>query len=197
MPDLSRLLAPRSVAVVGATDREGTYAHTTLLNLARAGFAGQVVGVHPTRSVAAGVPCVPTLADVDRVDAVVIATPADTVPGYVADAAALGCGGAVVYAAGFAEAGRADLQDDLKAAAQGMPVIGPNGNGLVRIQPMPPKGQNYDANGADTDNITPLVIAQLQPVRTWTSLLERSLWHATKLDRAAASSGGTFMPAIR
>ena len=133
MPDLSRLLAPRSVAVVGATDREGTYAHTTLLNLARAGFAGQVVGVHPTRSVAAGVPCVPTLADVDRVDAVVIATPADTVPGYVADAAALGCGGAVVYAAGFAEAGRADLQDDLKAAAQGMPVIGPNGNGLVSV----------------------------------------------------------------
>jgi len=44
-----------------------------------------------------------------------------------------------------------------------------------------PKGQNYDANGDDSDNITPLVIAQLQPVRTWNSLLERSLWHATKL----------------
>jgi membrane dipeptidase len=47
-----------------------------------------------------------------------------------------------------------------------------------------PKGQNYDANGADSDNITLLTFAQLQPVRTWTSLLERSLWHATKLDRA-------------
>ncbi|MCW3835197.1 dipeptidase [Sphingomonas canadensis] len=53
-----------------------------------------------------------------------------------------------------------------------------------------PKGQNYDSNSADGDNITPLVIAQLQPVRTWGSLLERSLWHATKLDRAAAGSGG-------
>lgn len=53
-----------------------------------------------------------------------------------------------------------------------------------------PKGQNYDANGADTDNITSLVIAQLQPVRTWTSLLERSLWHAEKLHRAVAASGG-------
>ena len=51
-----------------------------------------------------------------------------------------------------------------------------------------PRGQNYDANGDDTDNITPLVIGQLQPVRTWGSLLERSLWHATKLDRAAAAS---------
>jgi microsomal dipeptidase-like Zn-dependent dipeptidase len=53
-----------------------------------------------------------------------------------------------------------------------------------------PKGQNYDANGADTDNITSLVIAQLQPVRTWNSLLERSLWHAEKLHRAVAASGG-------
>ena len=53
-----------------------------------------------------------------------------------------------------------------------------------------PKGQNYDANSGDTDNITSLVIAQLQPVRTWNSLLERSLWHATKLHRAVAASGG-------
>jgi microsomal dipeptidase-like Zn-dependent dipeptidase len=54
-----------------------------------------------------------------------------------------------------------------------------------------PKGQNYDANGADSDNITLLTIAQLQPVRTWGSLLERSLWHAEKLKVAAreASAG--------
>ncbi len=56
-----------------------------------------------------------------------------------------------------------------------------------------PRGQNYDGNSGDTDNITPLVIAQLQPVRTWTSLLERSLWHATKLDRAVARSGGKLV----
>ena len=53
-----------------------------------------------------------------------------------------------------------------------------------------PKGQNYDANGEDTDNITLLTMAQLQPVRTWNSLLQRSLWHATKLERAAANSNG-------
>lgn len=133
MADLSRLLAPRSVAVVGATDREGTYAHTTLLNLARAGYAGEVIGVHPTRSTAAGFACVPTLADAGPVDAVVIATPADTVVPYVAEASALGCGGAIVYAAGFAESGRADLQAQLTAAADDMPVIGPNGNGMVSV----------------------------------------------------------------
>lgn len=47
-----------------------------------------------------------------------------------------------------------------------------------------PRGQNYDSNAADTDNITALVIGQLQPIRTWGSLLERSLYHAQKLDRA-------------
>ncbi|OYY71191.1 dipeptidase [Sphingomonas sp. 28-63-12] len=53
-----------------------------------------------------------------------------------------------------------------------------------------PKGQNYDANSGESDNITLLTIAQRQPVRTWTSLLERSLWHAEKLKRFAAASTG-------
>ena len=53
-----------------------------------------------------------------------------------------------------------------------------------------PKGQNYDANGSDSDNITLLTIAQLQPPRTWSSILERSLYHASKLQRAADNSGG-------
>jgi membrane dipeptidase len=53
-----------------------------------------------------------------------------------------------------------------------------------------PKGLNYDANGADSDNITLLAIAQLQPPRTWNSILERSLWHAQKLQAATNASGG-------
>lgn len=56
-----------------------------------------------------------------------------------------------------------------------------------------PRGQNFDSNAGDTDNVTPLVIAQLQPVRTWFSLLERSLWHATKLDRAVAAADGKLV----
>jgi membrane dipeptidase len=53
-----------------------------------------------------------------------------------------------------------------------------------------PKGQNFNGNGAETDNITLLTVAQGQPVRTWGSLLERSLWHAEKLRRFEAGSGG-------
>ncbi|MEP5937586.1 MAG: dipeptidase [Erythrobacter sp.] len=47
-----------------------------------------------------------------------------------------------------------------------------------------PQDQNYDSNPSDTDQLTALVVGQLQPIRTWNSLLERSLYHAQKLDRA-------------
>ncbi|WP_395619543.1 dipeptidase [Sphingorhabdus sp.] len=55
-----------------------------------------------------------------------------------------------------------------------------------------PKNQNYDGNGADTDNITLLTIAQLQPVKTWSSLVERSLYHTQKRDAAVAGSNGSI-----
>jgi microsomal dipeptidase-like Zn-dependent dipeptidase len=53
-----------------------------------------------------------------------------------------------------------------------------------------PKGQNYDSNGADSDTITSLAIVDLQPPRTWNSLLQRSLWHAQKLKDFAERSAG-------
>lgn len=55
-----------------------------------------------------------------------------------------------------------------------------------------PKGQNYDANSGDTDNITLLAVAQMQPPQTWNSLLQRSLWHAEKL-RVADESDADLM----
>ncbi len=69
------------------------------------------------------------------------------------------------------------------------------GDGNVALQILSsvsktPKGQNYDSNSADTDNITLLTVAQGQPVRTWTSLVERSLWHSEKLHAFATRSGG-------
>ena len=56
-----------------------------------------------------------------------------------------------------------------------------------------PKDQNYDSNSADGDNITLLAFGQLQPVRTWFSLLERGLYHGQKLERAVADSGGDLL----
>ncbi|WP_235174569.1 dipeptidase [Tomitella biformata] len=56
-----------------------------------------------------------------------------------------------------------------------------------------PKGQNMDSNTGDTDNITLLTIAQLQPPRTWNSMTERSLYHAEKLEHAAEDSDGKLV----
>lgn len=56
-----------------------------------------------------------------------------------------------------------------------------------------PRGQNYDANEGDTDNVTPLVVAQWWPARTWGSLTERALYQAWKLEDAAARSGGRLV----
>ena len=132
--DISRLVNPRSIAVVGATDRPGSYAHNTLLNLIRNGYAGTVIGVHPNRKEVLSFYCVPSIGDLDEpVDVVVIATPADSVPAYLTAARQLGCGGAVVFAAGFAEIGNIDAQNALVAAAGDLPVIGPNGNGYVSV----------------------------------------------------------------
>ena len=56
-----------------------------------------------------------------------------------------------------------------------------------------PRGQNYESNTDDTDNITLLTMVQLQPPRTWGSLLQRSLYHAEKLDQAVKDSGGALI----
>lgn len=130
--DLTRLISPTSVAVVGATDRPGSYGHSVLANLIASRFTGPVIGVHPTRAEARGFRCVATLGEIGRsVDVVVIATPASTVPAYISEARRLGCGGAVVFASGFAEVGDDSLDDELIAAARDFAVLGPNGNGLV------------------------------------------------------------------
>jgi acetyl-CoA synthetase len=136
-PDPGPLLEPRSIAVVGANDRPGSYGDIVLRNLARAGFGGDVWGVNPRRSEVHGRPCVPSVAELpEPVDAVVVAIPARGVPAVIADAVARGCGGAIVISAGFGEvpAGR-ELERQLRdaALAGGLPLCGPNGNGIFAV----------------------------------------------------------------
>ncbi|HWH19788.1 MAG TPA: CoA-binding protein, partial [Solirubrobacterales bacterium] len=136
-PDPTPLLHPRSVAVVGANDRPGSYGDVIFRNLAAAGFEGAVYGVNPKRDEVHGKPCVPTVADLpEPVDAVVVAIPAAACAPVLIEAGERGCGGAIVLAAGFGEtaAGR-PLEEELRAAARlaGIPVCGPNGNGVVSV----------------------------------------------------------------
>jgi acetate---CoA ligase (ADP-forming) len=135
--DLSRLLRPRSIAVVGATERPASYGAQALLNLEAVGYPGEVWGVNPRRASVLGRPCVPRVADLpEAVDAVVVAIPAASVPAVVDEAGARGCGGAVVVSAGFAEVpDGVSLQQELVAAAMrhDFPVCGPNCNGIVAM----------------------------------------------------------------
>jgi acetate---CoA ligase (ADP-forming) len=135
--DLAPLLAPRSIAVVGATDRPDSYGGNVLRNLDRAGYGGDVWGVNPKRETVLGRPCVPAVDDLpEPVDALVVAVPAVDVAGIVRSAAERGCRGAIVLSAGFAEAesGVAHEAALREVARQHrLPVCGPNGNGIVAV----------------------------------------------------------------
>ena len=135
--ELGRLLRPRSIAVVGASERDDSYAGETLLNLRGAGFAGPVWGVNPKRSSAHGFECFPSLAELPEVpDAVVVGIPAAAVPDVLDEAGSLGCGGAVVYGAGFGEVALGvEHERRLREVAlrHSLPVCGPNGNGIVAV----------------------------------------------------------------
>jgi acetyl-CoA synthetase len=140
--NLAPLLSPRSIAVVGANDRAGSYADIVLRNLEAAGFAGPVWGVNPKRSVVRGRPCLPSLLDLpEAADAVVVAIPAPSVTAVLRDAIERGCGGAIVLSAGFGEleSGRERERElrDVCAAAE-LPVCGPNGNGVAAIRTAAP-----------------------------------------------------------
>ncbi len=135
--DLGHLISPRSIAVVGATDRPGSYGAQALLNLDAIGFTGPVWGVNPGRTEVLGRPCVPSLLDLPApADAVVVAIPAAGVPAALERAGERGCGGAVVFSAGFAEVpDGVSLQRELVAVSKrfGLPVCGPNCNGVVAM----------------------------------------------------------------
>ena len=135
--DLSRLLDPKSIAVVGASERAASYGGEALLNLKRIDYSGKVYAVNPGRDEVHGIDCFASLADLPEApDAVIVAIPAEHVAAVIEQAGALGCGGAVVFAAGFSESREGEQhQAELiaAAAAHDLPVCGPNGNGIVSI----------------------------------------------------------------
>ncbi|SCL31002.1 Acyl-CoA synthetase (NDP forming) [Micromonospora nigra] len=137
---IARLLAPRGVAVYGASATGQGVGAAVLGHLRDGGFAGAVVPVHPTASTVAGLPAYPSAVDAGSpVDLAVVSVPPRAVEGVVADAAAAGAHGLVVISAGFAEAGGegAAAQRALVRAAHaaGMRVVGPNCLGVANTDP--------------------------------------------------------------
>jgi acetate---CoA ligase (ADP-forming) len=134
--DLTPLLAPRSVAVVGASDREGNLGGLAVGFLQKFGYRGPVWPVNAGRSVVAGLPCFAHLRALpSRPDLVIVAVPAETVTEVVADCIAVGSPGAIVWAGGFAEVddkGRA-RQQQLEDLCRGtsLKLCGPNCIGII------------------------------------------------------------------
>ena len=133
---LDRIFRPRSVAVIGATEREGSVGRTLLWNLIRNPFGGTVFPVNPQRRSVLGLKSYPDIASVpERVDLAVIATPAAGVPQVIRECIAAGVKGAIIVSAGFKEIGAAGeaLEEQVLAQARlgGMRIIGPNCLGVM------------------------------------------------------------------
>src|SRR5579875_2071015 len=127
---------PRSVAVIGASETQGSVGRAILWNLISSPFGGTVFPVNPKRASVLGIQSHPTIGTVpEEVDLAVIATPAPTVPQVVGECGAARVKGAIIISAGFRECGPegAYLEQEILAAARPsrMRVIGPNCLGLM------------------------------------------------------------------
>lgn len=135
--DLTPLMKPRSVAVVGASQRVNR-ATRVITNLQKFGYAGRVFPINAKYSEVLGLPCYPDLAALpEPADVVVVAIPAADVPAVLTDAAARGVRGAVVLSSGFGEAGVSGRarQETLErlAAERSLLICGPNCYGVYNI----------------------------------------------------------------
>lgn len=126
---------PQSVAVIGASDKEGSIGGALLSNLLKAGFAGKLYPVHPSLKEIDGLACVAGVTEIaGKVDLALIAVPAAGVESVIHDCAAKGIRSVVVISAGFAETdeGGAEAEARLRALVResGLRMVGPNCMGI-------------------------------------------------------------------
>src|SRR3954453_4122092 len=103
---MDAFFAPRSVAVIGATEKVGSVGRAVLWNLISNPFGGTVFPINPKRPNVLGIKSYPSIGDLpEQVDLAVIVTPASTVPNLIKECAAAGVKSVIVISAGFKEAG--------------------------------------------------------------------------------------------
>ena len=127
---LAPLLAPRSIAVVGAGRRAGSIGRTILLNIRSAGFEGALFAVNPHAEQIEGVPCLPSVSDLPTVpDLAVVAVPPASVLKVARECGRQGVGCLVVITSGLGAAGDARLLEACRR--YGMRLVGPNCFGVA------------------------------------------------------------------
>lgn len=149
---LSKLFEPKSVAVFGASDRQGAVGNLVFRNMIENGFKGEVFPINPKRREVQGHKAYPDLNSIGKpVDLAVITTPAVTVPGIIESCGEHGIRVAVVISAGFRETGSQGLKLEQalveNARRYGLRFIGPNCLGLMR----PDNGLNCTFNKGSAD----------------------------------------------
>jgi acetyltransferase len=150
---LDKLLAPRSIAVVGASPRPGSLGLTFLRNLIAGGFEGDIVSVNPHHVEIEGRPCFPSLAELPDVpDLIVVAVPPERVPGVIEEAGHAGVSVAIVATAGMGY-GEGSLSEKvrLSARAHGLRVVGPNCIGV--LSPRAKMNASFAAHSANPGDL--------------------------------------------
>ena len=134
-PPLACIFSPKSVALIGATDREGSVGATILNNLKSTSFGGAIYPVNPKRAEIMGLKAYAKLSDIPEVpDLAVICTPAPSVPGLIGECVSVGVKGAIVISAGFRESGESGraLETQMREIARGkLRIVGPNCLGVM------------------------------------------------------------------
>src|ERR1700722_12688262 len=135
-PSLDAFFLPKSVAVVGASERPGTVGLTVLRNLVESEFCCKTYPVNPNHVELLGLKAYRTIADVPvKVDLVIVATPASTVPKIIGECVDAGVKSAVVISAGFRERGQDGTALESRVLEQLRPgtmrLIGPNLLGIM------------------------------------------------------------------
>ena len=138
--DLAPLIAPRSIAVVGASARPGTVGNDVMQNLVRGGYQGVVFPVNPKRQFVNAIKTYPRLLDIpDPVDMAIVIVPAAAVLQVVEEAAQKGVRGLVVISAGFKEIGPQGARLERRLVARtrksGLSLVGPNCLGIINTDP--------------------------------------------------------------
>ncbi len=137
---VARMLEPTSIVMIGASRAAGSVGHEVLRHLAEAPFAGSLSLVHPEADEILGIAAVAHVGDIDPVpDLAIIAVPAAAVESVIAECVSAGVGSALVFTAGFSDAGPegAELERALLATVRdaGLRMVGPNAFGLANTDP--------------------------------------------------------------
>ncbi|MGH3506673.1 MAG: acetate--CoA ligase family protein [Nocardioidaceae bacterium] len=126
---MDRIMKPKAIAVIGASNEEGKIGNSVMRNLINGGYQGKIVPINPKSDTVLDLPAFKAITDVpEDVDVAVFAVPAKFVAAALEQCGEKGVAGAILIPSGFAETGEQELQDEAVAVARkhGVRILGPN-----------------------------------------------------------------------